>query len=43
MLLKRTASLTYAAVCLTAIATMPTHAQTAGTYGSAPGYSGAVR
>jgi hypothetical protein len=40
MLLRTTASLTFAAACLTAIATIPTHAQTAGTYGSAPGYSG---
>jgi hypothetical protein len=32
-----TTSLAFAAACLTAIATMPAHAQTAGTYGSAPG------
>jgi hypothetical protein len=41
MLLTRTASLTFAAACLTAIAAMPIHAQTAGTYGTAPGYRGA--
>jgi hypothetical protein len=37
MMLKRTASLAFAAACLTAIATMPAHAQMAGTYGSTPG------
>ena len=39
MLLTRTASLTFAAACLTAIAAMPTHAQPAGTYSPTPGYS----
>ncbi len=41
MLLTRTVSLTFAAACLSAIVTMPIHAQTAGTYGAAPGYRGA--
>ena len=40
MMLKTTTSLAFAAVCLTAIATMPAHAQMAGTYGSTPGYNG---
>ena len=40
MMLKRTVSLTFAAACLTAIATMPAYAQMADTYGSTPGYSG---
>jgi hypothetical protein len=40
MMPKRTTSLAFAAACLTAIATMPVHAQTAGPYGSTPGYSG---
>ena len=39
MMLKRTASLPFAAACLIAIATMPAHAQPAGTYGAAPGYT----
>jgi hypothetical protein len=39
MMLRRTVSLGFAGVCLTAIATMPAHAQTAATYGSAPGYN----
>jgi hypothetical protein len=39
MMLKRTTSLAFAAASLTAIAIMPAHAQTAGTYGPAPGYS----
>jgi len=38
-MLKRTASLPFAAACLIAIATMPAHAQPAGTYGAAPGYT----
>src|SRR5215813_13799026 len=37
---KRTTSLAFAAACLTAIATMPAHAQPTGTYGSSPGYNG---
>jgi hypothetical protein len=40
MILKTTTSVAFAAVCLTAIATMPAHAQMAGTYGSTPGYNG---
>jgi len=40
MMLKRTASLAFAAACLTAIATMPAYAQMAATYGSTPGYNG---
>jgi hypothetical protein len=40
MMLKTTTSLAFAAACLTAIATMPTHAQMAGTYGSTSGYNG---
>ena len=40
MMLKTTTSLAFAAACLTAIATMPAHAQMAGTYGSTPGYNG---
>jgi hypothetical protein len=40
MMLKTTASLAFAAACLTAIATMPAHAQMAGTYGSTAGYNG---
>lgn len=39
MMLKRTTSLAFAAASLTAIATMPAHAQTAGPYGAAPGYT----
>ena len=39
MMLKRTTSLAFAAASLTAIATMPAHAQTAGPYGPAPGYT----
>jgi hypothetical protein len=35
----RTVSLGFAAVCVTAIATMPAHAQPAGTYAPTPGYS----
>jgi hypothetical protein len=35
----RRVSLSFAAVCVTAIATMPAFAQTAGTYGPAPGYN----
>jgi len=38
-MLKRTASFPFVAACLTAIATIPAHAQPAGTYGSAPGYT----
>jgi hypothetical protein len=40
MTLKTTRSLAFATACLTAIATMPAYAQTAGTYASPPGYSG---
>lgn len=40
MMLKITTSLAFAAACVTAIATMPAHAQMAGTYGSTPGYNG---
>ena len=36
---KRTTRLLFAAACLTAIATMPAHAQPAGTYSSTPGYT----
>ena len=39
MMLKRTASFALTTACLTAIATMSTHAQTAGPYGTAPGYT----
>jgi hypothetical protein len=39
MMLKKTASLAVAAACLTAIVTMPTYAQMAGTYGSTPAYN----
>ena len=39
MMPKRTTSLVFAAACLTATATTPTHSQTAGSYGSAPGYN----
>ncbi len=39
MMLKKTASLAFAAGCLTAIVTVPANAQTADTYGSAPGYN----
>jgi hypothetical protein len=39
MMLKRTTSLAFATASLTAIATMPAHAQTAGPYGPAPGYN----
>lgn len=40
MMPKRTTSLVFAAACLTAIATTPTHSQTAGSYSSAPSYNG---
>jgi hypothetical protein len=40
MMLKTTTSLAFAAACLTAIATMPAHAQMSGPYGSTPGYNG---
>src|SRR5271170_3745395 len=40
MTIKSTRSLLFAAACLTAIATMPVHAQMAGTYASPPGYNG---
>jgi len=40
MMLKAVACFAFAASCLTAIATMPVHAQMAGTYGSAPGDNG---
>ena len=39
MILQRTTGLAFSAACLTAIATMPANAQTAGTYGTAPGMS----
>ena len=39
MMPRRTVSLSFAAFCVTAVATMPAHAQPAGTYGSAAGYS----
>jgi hypothetical protein len=39
MMLKRMASLAFAAACLTATATMPARAQMAGTDGSTPGYN----
>ena len=39
MMLKRTASFALTAACLTAIVTMPAHAQMGGTYGATPGYS----
>jgi hypothetical protein len=39
MMLKRTTSLAFAAASLTAIATIPAHAQTAGPYGTTPGYA----
>jgi hypothetical protein len=39
MMLMRTTSLAFAAASLTAIVTMPAHAQTAGPYGAAPGYT----
>ena len=39
MMLKRTASFALTTACLTAIATMSAHAQTAGPYGTAPGYT----
>ena len=38
-MLGRTVSLSFAVVCVTAIAIMPAHAQPAGTYGPAPGYN----
>jgi hypothetical protein len=38
-MLRRTVSLSFAAVCVIAIATMLAYAQTAGTYGPAPGYN----
>ncbi|HEX3521381.1 MAG TPA: hypothetical protein VHT52_04765 [Stellaceae bacterium] len=40
MLVKTATSLAFATACLTAIASMPAHAQTAGPTGAAPGYSG---
>ena len=39
MMLKRTASFALTTACLTAIATMSAHAQTAGPYGTTPGYT----
>jgi hypothetical protein len=39
MMLKRTVSFALTTACLTAIATMPAHAQMGGTYGSTPGYN----
>ena len=39
MMLKRTASFALATACLTAIATMSAHDQTAGPYGTTPGYT----
>ena len=39
MMLKRTASFALTTACLTAIATMSAHAQTAGPYGPTPGYN----
>ena len=36
---RSTMSLAFATACLTAIATVPAHSQTAGTYGSTPGYN----
>ena len=39
MMLKRTASFALTTACLTAIATMSAHAQTAGPYGPTPGYT----
>jgi hypothetical protein len=40
MLLKTATSLAFATACLTAVASVPAHAQTAGPTGAAPGYSG---
>lgn len=40
MMPKKTTGLAFTAACLTAIVIMPVYAQTAGTYGSEPGYSG---
>jgi len=40
MMLRTTTSLAFAAACLTAIATMPAHAQMASPYGSTPGDNG---
>jgi len=40
MMSKTTTSLAFAAACLTAIATMPAHAQMGSTYGPTPGYNG---
>jgi hypothetical protein len=40
MMLKTTTSLAFAVACLTAVATIPAYAQTAGGYGSSPGYNG---
>jgi len=40
MFFKTVTCFAFAATCLTAIATMPVHAQMAGTYGSTPGDSG---
>src|SRR5437762_1296139 len=40
MLFKTATSLAFATACLTALATMPSQAQMAGTGGSAPAYSG---
>ena len=39
MMLKRTASFALTTACLTAIATMPAHAQMGGPYGTTPGYT----
>ena len=39
MMLKRTASFALTTACLTAIATMPAHAQMGGPYGTTPGYN----
>lgn len=41
MMLKKTTGLAFAAICLTAIAAMPVHAQMTGTYATPPGYNGA--
>jgi len=39
MMPRRKVSLSFAAFCITAVATLPAHAQPVGTYGSAAGYS----
>jgi hypothetical protein len=39
MMPRMTTSMAFAASCLTAIATLPAHAQTAGTYNPVPGYN----